>query len=253
MYSAGGLFSIKVHPDYGRYVVTTANITKKATVLEEMPMMCAPWPIDDKVTFEEPLCLGCCMHMPRKKKKPMDRATEGDDIEDYMKFGLKRCSKCTWPICCSECEEMSYHSQNECQLFVETRLPYPPPGEQMNIVTASVLVQLIRCLLVKKRNYKLWTQHVLKLQCETALGQLPWNFNLLLDDIQDVFPELETELGSREECCKLLSIININAFSNTFSNEGEFSGCSICLFVDASMIAHSCKNNSYFKQRNTTY
>lgn len=189
-------------------------------VLDEAPTMCAPWPIDEKVTFEEPLCLGCCMLIMAETGN-----TNRDlNVSVATPRKLHRCSNCHWPVCSTACEKSFSHQENECQLFTKTKLPYPPPGDEMNIVTTSVMIQLIRLLLVKRRNKTLWSESVLKLQSETTLGTLPWNFHLLLDDIKAIFPELEDELGSREECCKLLSIININAFSNTFNHNGEFSG-----------------------------
>ncbi|CAL8130747.1 unnamed protein product [Orchesella dallaii] len=240
------VFLIAENNQFGRHVISACDIQSKGLILDEVPVMVAPWPIDDMVTFEEPLCLGCCRHMKGPRDDDDDNQEEGEEKRIPIIGNTYRCSKCGWPVCSECCEEISHHKENECQLFQEHQLPYPPPGDHMNIVTSSVMIQLIRCLLIKRRDLTLWRDSILRLQNRTALGTQPWNFDLLLDDIQLIFPVLEDELGTRNECRIVLSVININAFSNTFNDNSEFSGCAICLFLEASMISHSCTPNCWW-------
>lgn len=75
---------------FGRFIVAKEDIPAGTVIVSESPAAFGP-DGDGCEGYDIPLCLGCCMIM-------------NDDNEDI------RCSKCKWPVCSKECENVFIYS-----------------------------------------------------------------------------------------------------------------------------------------------
>ena len=76
------LYSVEVSKELGRYLVASRDIEPREIIITETPFISAP---SDSIS-DAPMCLGCCICM-------------NDDQ-------FSRCSKCYWPICSTDCEQV---------------------------------------------------------------------------------------------------------------------------------------------------
>jgi hypothetical protein len=71
---------VKRSPIYGNYVVASRRIEAGELICQEKPLLMAPYGTSDVI----PVCLAC-----------------------YKDVGFSsKCSKCRWPVCSKECEEV---------------------------------------------------------------------------------------------------------------------------------------------------
>ncbi|CAG7822180.1 unnamed protein product, partial [Allacma fusca] len=85
-------FVIKDDPELGKGFIASRDIKAGVVILDEKPAVQATtW--NQPSFFPFPSCMTCGLLMT-------------------FEFG-KHCSKCKWPVCSRECEELSIHAENE--------------------------------------------------------------------------------------------------------------------------------------------
>lgn len=92
------LFKVKSNEVLGRYLIAKRDIKPGEVIIREVPYVVGP-----KIT-SYPMCLGC--------HKTISSA------------GFYNCSKCTWPMCGRNCENLATHA-DECRLMSEKKFKCP--------------------------------------------------------------------------------------------------------------------------------
>ncbi|XP_021949211.1 SET domain-containing protein SmydA-8 [Folsomia candida] len=213
-------FKLKTNQKFGRHFVAARRLKAGTLVIQEDPTLCAPRGLPDG----SPICLSCCVLMESQGKSSY------------------RCSKCAWPICSPECEQHELHAQNECKIFSERHIKYPPSECEYPTYIVYKVVEILRGVLIKENDPELWAK-ITNLQCVTELG----NKTDLFQDLGKLRNTFGVEdIGLEEDWKRILGILNVNNFSMKGRRNGHGPWFTGYVFLQSSMLAHSCLPNCWW-------
>ncbi|KAL3274161.1 hypothetical protein HHI36_015575 [Cryptolaemus montrouzieri] len=205
-------FVVRKNDDVGRYAVVSEDLKAGDLIFSEVPFAYGP------KSDSPPLCLGCY--------SPVDCTV--------------LCSKCGWPVCSQECENLSCHKDAECQIFTDGRVKFQPMEDCSQICLQYECITPLRVLLAKEKNPQRWNDEVAPMQShiDKRKEKPIWNFNQIniVEYIRgpcklDKFPE-----GLIHTVC---GILDVNAFEARAP-----SGYLIrCLFPKLAILSHNCVSN----------
>ncbi|XP_030746966.1 SET domain-containing protein SmydA-8-like [Sitophilus oryzae] len=118
------LYEVVFCKETDSFVTATNNIQPGNVILIDNPIVLAPLP-----TKNDLLCVGCCKRL--------------DETDCY-------CPKCGWPKCRNECQDVSTHNENECEIL---RLCPKKSGDSK--FRYDILI-ILRCLLLQTSNKNKW-------------------------------------------------------------------------------------------------
>nr|XP_966477.1 PREDICTED: protein msta, isoform B [Tribolium castaneum] len=124
-------FTIK-QTDQNRHVVANRLIKSGEIILTETPFVYGPKP------GSPVLCLGCFECVDSKTA----------------------CSKCSWPVCGPECEFLSSHKDNECEIFAKNRVKFNDVDDPYDVCLQYEGITPLRMLLAKEKDPKRWLEEI---------------------------------------------------------------------------------------------
>ncbi|CAG9858601.1 unnamed protein product [Phyllotreta striolata] len=206
------LFEVRKNDKVGRYAVAKKDLKASDVILTETPFVYGP-KSDSPV-----VCLGCYNFLET----------------------LNVCSKCSWPVCNSECESQSTHKDFECETFSKAGVKFQIVDDLSEVNLQYECITPLRLLLAKEKNPTRWKEEIEHMEAHNDIRkQRPiWNFNQhnVVEYLRsacklDRFPEelIHTACG----------ILEINAFEAR-TPEGN---AIRCLFPKLAILSHSCVSN----------
>jgi len=100
--------------------------------------------------------------------------------------------------------QIQYHLENECELFSENKVAFPP---NIEIQSCYKGIAVIRGLLLKEKDAEAW-KNLLTLQYRTELEATPTPD---MDEFRKVFGL--PNFGQVEDWERILGILNVNSYS----------------------------------------
>ncbi|ALC45151.1 CG18136, partial [Drosophila busckii] len=214
-------YEVASNVQLGRHLIATRDIKMGEQILKEAPLVFGP-----KVAAT-PLCLGCHRNLLAPEHPAKD---------------FYKCSGCSWPMCCKECEQSPYHV-DECRLIAasnfECKISYNAVEPERK-ESAYCVILLLRCLQLKSSNPAGFAQmnqlqDHLQERLQTPLYQV-LRANLITF--------IKTVLGLRDwsemDILRIAAILDTNAFEVRQPSERRKVRA---LFPGAAMINHDCVPN----------
>ncbi|XP_035711296.1 SET domain-containing protein SmydA-8-like [Folsomia candida] len=204
------VYLVKKNETMGRYVVAATDIAPGVIIMAEPALMVGP----KQDTL--PICLGCHKRLT----------------------GTYLCSKCSFPLCSKECEQLEIHSNYECLIFSQKK---PIIMKDLNIYQPVYqCILTLRCLLLKTKDPGRWKQLNMMEHHNDLRRQLTtlWTRNEIntVNFLKDVY-KLDFDATTIHT---VLGYADINAF------EIRSKGIVICgLFPEVSLMAHDCISNTH--------
>ncbi|CAG7713561.1 unnamed protein product [Allacma fusca] len=220
-------YLVTEHPIFGMQFVAARNLKAGKVLLQEIPaLLSAPYDTATLSSLASAPCTVCSIVSRRGQTKI-------------------RCSKCTWPICSSRCEDEPAHAANECRLFSLKQITFPPPKKFDN-ASFGDLVMLIRAGGLKRRDPDAY-EKLLTLQNEDSMPPIELNENYkdrLLGLFRSIIDEDDDFWIDEEERFQLLQIITLNRVSQELEIDqqgGAFTGSPIPIISRVKEFCHKIK------------
>lgn len=127
-------FQVKRNDKLGRYMVASRDLKAGEVLFREFAVVHGP------KMLSHPICLGCHNNLTTK-------ATS--------KASFYRCSKCSWPLCSKDCENLDPHIE-ECSLMASKNYKCPMKNKcaAMQADAIYCLIFPLRFLLLKRSQTK---------------------------------------------------------------------------------------------------
>ncbi|KAK9893097.1 hypothetical protein WA026_023770 [Henosepilachna vigintioctopunctata] len=205
-------FIVKKNDTVGRYAVVSENIKAGDLIFSEKPFAYGP------KSDSPPLCLGCYNSV------------------DCSTF----CSRCGWPVCCVDCENLSCHKDNECQVFTDAKVKFQSVEDCSATCLQYECITPLRLLLAKENNPQRWEEEVAQMESHNGKRkELPiWAFNQV-NVVEYLRGPCKLNKFSEELIHTACGILDINAFEARAP-----SGYLIrCLFPKLAILSHNCVSN----------
>nr|XP_022917616.1 protein msta isoform X1 [Onthophagus taurus] len=202
-------FKIESNDRLGRFITATRSIHVGEAIVKKKPIVLAP------KTISQILCLGCHKTLSNK-----------------IEFS---CTKCSWPLCSSKCEESKHH-QEECKIFSKQK--YRPTLKDGEKQTCYAIIGPLRVLLLKTTDKY---QHIISMQDHLEKQKNSQVYSILK---QTLVPEIITKLKintDENEILKICSIFDTNSFQ-VRDSKGLINIRG--LYPTVSLISHDCKSNT---------
>ena len=238
------LFKVKRNDKLGRYMVATRNLKPGEVLFREFPVVHGP------KMLSHPICLGC--HKALTPKSP--------------KGNFYRCSRCSWPLCSKQCENLEPHVE-ECKLMTTAgyKCPFKTNCSTMQYESIYCLIFPLRFLLLKRCQPNMWEIYTtLWISSEIFPSALGFNFRFekILSELEShvderiasgsydalqkhLVPFVQKLLGSKEFPTRLIlkaaAILDNNCFEISMPLRGvEMGG----LFLTSLILCHDCVPNT---------
>lgn len=223
-------YKIFQNDQVGRYMVANKELQMGEEIVTEMPFVVGP------KAFTYPLCLSCYTPWP---STPEDK---------------RLCSKCGWPVCSTECENLPQHKDYECQVFSEAK-------EKFNVTTAleepngNGIPQLecitpLRLLLESERSSERWNKEVKNMEAHNKIRSKRehWKSDHV-NVVEYLRKQLKLDRFSEELIQTVCGILEINTFEIRTLN-----GYSArALYPVVALMNHSCVSNTCHSISPTDY
>ncbi|KAJ8931831.1 hypothetical protein NQ314_015228, partial [Rhamnusium bicolor] len=206
------LFSIKKNEKVGRYAVAKQKLKPGDIIFSEKPF--AYGPKSDTYC----LCLGCHTYV--------DCTT--------------LCSKCSWPVCGPECENLPCHKDYECEVFSKAKIKFQSVEDPTNVCLQYECITPLRVLLAKEKDPKRWEEEIQLMEAHNNIRkQRPiWKFNQH-NIVEYLRGPCKLDRFSEELIHTICGILEVNAFEARTST-----GYLIrCLFPKFAILSHNCVSN----------
>ncbi|XP_017774648.1 PREDICTED: protein msta-like [Nicrophorus vespilloides] len=206
-------FRVEKNEIVGRYAVAHVVLNPGDVIFEETPFAHGPKP------DHPPMCLGCYF--------PVDCS--------YL------CSKCKWPLCGAECEQVAAHRDAECRVMEAAGVGFQPVNDCSQICLQFECITPLRVLLAKEADAERWEREVSLMEShdEKRRGLPVWGFNQrnVVDYLRG---PCKLDRFSEELIHKVCGILEVNAFEAHPTNGGY----SIrCLYPKLAILSHNCVSN----------
>lgn len=204
-------FLVKKNDIVGRFAVVSENLKAGDLIFTEKPFAYGP------KTDSSPLCLGCY--------NPVDK---------------NLCSKCGWPICCTECENIPSHKDYECQVFSNARVKFQSVDDPSAICLQYECITPLRVLLAKEKYPERWEKEIIPMEAhlKERRDKPIWKFNQV-NIVEYLRGPCKCDRFSEELIHTVCGILDVNAFEARAP-----SGYLIrCLYPNLAILSHSCVSN----------
>nr|XP_026495920.1 SET domain-containing protein SmydA-8 [Vanessa tameamea] len=122
---------------YGRYLTANKDLECGELIFTDLPVTVGPKP------DTSPLCLGC-----------------------YCPVENSVCSRCSWPICSTECEQSPQHVP-ECDVFSEAKVRFQPIEDWTARSPQLDCITPLRLLLAREKDLERWKREVEVMETHT--------------------------------------------------------------------------------------
>ncbi|CAG7732253.1 unnamed protein product, partial [Allacma fusca] len=119
-------FKIVEDSNLGKGFIATRDIKAGTVIFEEEPVAVSP--VLEISYLESRRGLICCL-----------TCGLADDEWQPSMTG-HRCTRCKWPICSTECEELPMHAENECEIFASHKFEYEPESTGLSDLVMGIRV-----------------------------------------------------------------------------------------------------------------
>ncbi|XP_044258666.1 SET domain-containing protein SmydA-8-like [Tribolium madens] len=192
--------------DQNRHVVANRLIKSGEVILTETPFVYGP------KSGSPVLCLGCF---------------ECVDSKTY-------CTKCSWPVCGPECEALSSHKDNECEIFAKNCVKFQDVDDPYDVCLQYEGITPLRMLLAKEKDPKRWLEEIEGLESKNEIRKINTK---IVDFVRNVC-KLEFCDTLIHTICGILEVTAIDVRAS--------SGYLIrCLYPKLSLISHNCVTNLF--------
>ncbi|XP_018021848.1 histone-lysine N-methyltransferase ASHR1 [Hyalella azteca] len=205
-------FKVQENEQLGRYLVATKDLKAGDVLLKEDPLVVSPL---EPLTF---VCLGCYKPMSDKN----------------------RCSRCGWPVCGPQCEELPQHV-DECRIISSRGR-----CDSLTLNDYKAILS-IRCSSLKENPEKL--QKLMEFQTHEAERRLNKMFMQTEGEILSTLKKIRFDYKSQGKddnlqafVAHVMGTINVNGFEIP-SASAELMG----LYPIAAFLEHSCSPNTKHK------
>ncbi|CAH0725580.1 unnamed protein product, partial [Brenthis ino] len=130
-------YDVLKNEKYGRYLIANKDFECGELIFTDVPIAVGPKP------DSPPLCLAC-----------------------YCPVENTLCSRCSWPICSTECEQSLQHLP-ECELFAEAKVRFQPVEDWTVCVPQLDCITPLRLLIAKENYPERWKQEVEVMETHT--------------------------------------------------------------------------------------
>lgn len=210
--SAKDKFVIEKNDKVGRYAVASENLKPGDLIFSEHPF--AYGPKSDTYC----VCLGC--------HAPVDCTV--------------LCTKCQWPVCGPDCENLTCHKDFECEIFTKNAVKFQPVADPTDVCIQYECITPLRVLLAKEKDPKRWESEVSCMEAHNEVRKTKpiWEYNQhnVVDYIRG---PCKLDKYSEELIHTVCGILEINAFEARTP-----SGSMIrCLYPKLAILSHNCISN----------
>lgn len=219
--SASQAYKVLRNDQVGRYMVANRELQIGEEIVTEMPFIVGP----KACTY--PLCLSCYTSWPPSPdNKPL-------------------CSKCKWPVCGLECENVLQHKDYECQIFAQANETFNVDaaleGNNENGVPQLECITPLRLLLESERNVEMWNKEVKDMEAHNKIRiqKTQWKSDHV-NIVDYLRKRLKLERFSEEYIQTICGILEINTFEIRTMKGFTARG----LYPTVAMMNHSCVSNT---------
>ncbi|XP_018577319.1 protein msta-like [Anoplophora glabripennis] len=206
-------FTIERDDNVGRYAVAKEKLNAGDIIFSEEPF--AYGPKSDSAC----LCLGC------------------HNLVDCTVL----CSKCSWPVCGSDCENLSCHKNYECEIFSKANIKFQAVEDPSDVCLQYECITPLRVLLIKEKNPQRWEEEIQLMESHNDIRkQKPiWEFNQH-NIVEYLRGPCKLDRFSEDLIHSVCGILEINAFEAR--NPSGYSTVR-CLFPKLAILSHNCISN----------
>ncbi|CAH1104725.1 unnamed protein product [Psylliodes chrysocephalus] len=206
------LFTIKKNEKVGRFAVAKENLKAGDVIFSEIPFAYGP-KSDSPV-----ICLGCY---------------------NYLET-INLCSKCSWPVCNTNCQNKSAHKDFECEVFSKAGVKFQTVEDPSEVCLQYECITPLRVLLATEKNPSRWNEEIQHMEAHNDIRkQKPiWEFNQH-NVVEYLRSACKLDRFSEELIHTVCGILEINAFEARTPE-----GYSIrCLYPKLAIMSHNCVSN----------
>ncbi|CAH0563390.1 unnamed protein product [Brassicogethes aeneus] len=205
-------FIIEKNDKVGRYTVASEDLKPGQLIFEELPF--AYGPKSDTYC----MCLGCSAHV---------------DCTNL-------CSKCSWPVCSTECENLPVHKDNECQVFANANVKFQSVNDPSEICLQYECITPLRVLLATEKDPERWKTEVqiMEHHNEERKKRPIWQFNQT-NVVDYLRGPCKLERFSEDLIHTVCGILEINAFESRTPSGSMLR----CLYPKLAIMSHNCVSN----------
>ncbi|XP_078050769.1 SET domain-containing protein SmydA-8 isoform X2 [Augochlora pura] len=206
----------------GRYLQSAKDLTASEVIIREKPIAVGPI-----ISSKDYVCFGCLRFIPKT-----------------IKISQHVCSKCNVALLCGpNCKaDPKYHTQDECEMFKNNK-----DLSLDNIEEIIGILLPLRVWLLKQREPTTWRQvecmeaHIDKRRNTSAWIEKETNVINVIRALNLIPDHDESTSELLQQVC---SILDVNAFE--LRSPGGTDGCFVRgLYMEASLMAHDCRGNTY--------
>lgn len=205
----------------GRYMVANKELQAGDEIVTEMPFVVGP----KACTY--PLCLACYTPWPPGPgEKPL-------------------CSKCGWPVCGEECENLPQHKDYECQVLTQANERFNMDaalnGNNENGVPQLECITPLRLLLESERNVERWNKEVKNMEAHNKIRcqKSQWKSDHV-NIVNYLRKRLNLDRFSEEFIQTVCGILDVNTFEVRTTKGYSARG----IYPTVAMMNHSCVSNT---------
>lgn len=150
------------------------------------------------------------------------------------------CSKCSWPVCNSECKFLSVHSENECEVFASAKVKFQPLEDPTDVCLQYECITPLRVLLAKEKDPRRWEEEVEMMETHNELRRTKpiWYFNQV-NIVDYLRGPCKLNRFSEDLIHSVCGMLDVNSFEARAS-----SGYLIrCLYPKLAVMSHDCVSN----------
>ncbi|CAH2093115.1 unnamed protein product [Euphydryas editha] len=196
---------------YGRYLTANKDLECGELIFVDSPIVVGPKP------DASPLCLGC-----------------------YCPVENTVCSRCSWPICSTECEQSVQHKP-ECEIFSQAKVRFQPVEDWSASSPQLDCITPLRLILAKEKDPERWKREVEVMETHTEERRKRPTWDADQNNIVNYLIE-HCKLESRfskdmvEQVCGILEVNSVE-----IPSRGGFSIRAV--YPRLAIAAHSCVPN----------
>lgn len=224
------MYKILHNDKVGRYMVANKVLEPGEEIVTEMPFIVGP------KAFTYTICLSCYAPWPpTSDSKPL-------------------CSRCGWPVCSTECENMPQHKDYECQVFTEAKETFniakALEESNENGVPQLECITPLRLLLESEKSPERWNEEVKDMEAHNKIRSQKehWKSDQV-NVVEYLRKQLKLDRFSEETIQTACGILEINTFEIRTAN-----GYSArALYPTVALMNHNCVSNTCHSVSPTDY
>ncbi|XP_015588255.1 protein msta [Cephus cinctus] len=213
-------YNILENEKVGRYMVAAKDLKAGEEILSELPFVVGP------KASSYPLCISCYSPWPE---------TEGNNT---------LCSKCSWPVCGPNCENLSQHKDYECEIFAAVGEKFNVKdileGNHENGIPQLECITPLRLLLASEKDPVKWAEvKSMETHTKQRIKQPQWQKDHI-NIVEYLRKRLKLERFSEDDIQMACGILEINAHEVRTPT-----GCvARALYPKTAMMNHCCVSNT---------